>query len=113
MFASGSKPAVLAVSLVMASGAALAQSPAAAPAAPAYPFVGTWNCEVATFTFTDRIYNNGSENLPIRKVTRRGKAEYQLAFDKGYRIVVQVVNARTMNWLSEASGDGFTCKRLK
>ena len=107
---------LVAAAALVAAGQAMAQAPAPGPsaqAAPKYPFVGRWNCEVATFTFSDKVYNNGSENMPIRRIVPAGKNQYRLEFDKGYRIVVQVVNAQKMNWMSEASGDGFTCKRLK
>lgn len=104
----------LAVMVSSSQGAAQApvQRPAPATAKP-QPFVGTWNCEVATFTFTDKTYNNGSETLPIRKITPKGKGEYQLDFPEGYKIMLQVVSPQAMNFLSLASGDGFSCKRLK
>jgi len=39
-----------------------------ATAADELPFIGTWDCEVATFSFTPTVYNNGSEDLPIEEV---------------------------------------------
>lgn len=100
------------MTVMLGAGCAMAQAPAARPA-PAYPFLGKWDCEVATFTFTDKVYNNGSDNMPIRKIVSVGRNTYQLDFGKGYKISVQVVNARKMNWLSHESGDGFSCKRMK
>ena len=98
------------------AGQALAQAPVVAPSGPSspkYPFIGKWDCEVATFTFTDKIYNNGSENMPIRKIVATGKNEYRLEFAKGYRIMLQITGPQKMNWLSGESGDGFTCKRTR
>ena len=40
---------------------ALASVPARAGT---YPFEGTWNCEVAVFSFTATTYNNGSATAP-------------------------------------------------
>lgn len=95
--------------ILLASVAALA--PAMASAAE-YPFVGKWDCEVSTFTFTNRIYNNGSENLPYTAI-RFGKAnDVTLEFAKGYKISLQGVGAKTMSWHSHESGDTFSCKRL-
>ena len=107
-----------AMAVMLGAGCAIAQAPAqnAAPAArpaPAYPFLGKWDCEVATFTFTEKVYNNGSENMPIRKIVPAGKNTYRLDFDKGYKISVQMAGPAKMNWMSHESGDGFSCKRAK
>ena len=82
-----------------------------ASAAPNYPFVGKWNCEVATFTFTNTTYNNGSENLRIKRVKKTG-GNYELFFAKGYRIGLSSVSATSMSWLSGETGDMFECKRV-
>lgn len=77
-----------------------------------YAFVGAWDCEVATFTFTDTTYNNGSEDLPIRKITEDGGA-FQLDFDDGYMISLGNVTDTTMDWVSGETYDQFACKRIK
>ena len=75
-----------------------------------YPFAGTWDCEVATFTFTDKTYNNGSETLRMTKVEKRGDA-YELSFPKNYKVMVGGFKADTMSWMSGETGDAFTCKK--
>lgn len=77
-----------------------------------YPFVGRWDCEVATFTFTNTTYNNGSETLRMTKVEKRGQ-NYILTFPRNYRIGLSGITATRMEWLSGESGDGFTCKKLR
>ncbi len=77
-----------------------------------YPFVGQWDCEVATFTFTNTTYNNGSETLRMTRVEKKGKG-YILTFPKNYRIGLSNITRNRMDWSSAASGDGFSCKRLK
>jgi hypothetical protein len=93
--------------------AAVAASAFAAPAfaKDEYPFIGKWDCGVGVFTFTDKIYNNGSEDLEIRKIEEDGGA-YTLTFADDYVIAVSV-DGDTMNWMSLASGDGFECKKVK
>ena len=78
---------------------------------PAYPFVGTWDCEVETFTFTSRSYNNGSETLPIENVVARGNS-YVLGFADGYSVALDMDGANRMQWLSGTTGDVFQCNRL-
>ncbi|MFB2550824.1 hypothetical protein [Ensifer soli] len=86
--------------------------PSAAPAAETPFYVGTWDCEVSTFTFTETTYDPGEAPLAIRSVTRDGENAYTLAFDDGYAIGVSRIDGQSMQWLSHASGDMFTCKRL-
>jgi hypothetical protein len=77
-----------------------------------YPFVGRWDCEVATFTFTNTTYNNGSETMRMTKVEKKGNI-YILTFPKNYRIGLSSISATRMTWASETTGDGFNCKRVK
>jgi hypothetical protein len=76
-----------------------------------YPFVGTWDCEVATFTFTNTTYNNGTETYPIRAIDRDDRS-YTLTFDDNYMIALAAVTETGMTWVSGATGDQFNCKRL-
>jgi hypothetical protein len=76
-----------------------------------YAFVGRWDCEVETFTFTQTTYNNGSQTYPIRSVARDG-ADYRLSFDDGYMIALAAVTTTGMTWVSGATGDQFNCRRL-
>ena len=53
-------------------------APSALAQTPDYPFVGKWDCEVATFTFTNTTYNNGSETLRMTKVEKKGRTKDEL-----------------------------------
>ncbi|SIQ17620.1 hypothetical protein SAMN05880582_1011007 [Rhizobium sp. RU20A] len=75
------------------------------------PWVGVWDCEVATFTFTPTHYDAGEGPMPIRAATV-DDGVWTLSFDDDYRINLSAVTKTTMEWLSQASGDGFSCKRL-
>jgi hypothetical protein len=85
---------------------------ASAPAQAASPFVGAWDCGVATFTFTETTYNNGSETMRMTRVEKKG-ADYVLSFPDKYKIMLSGISAKTMSWYSGASGDSFECKRVK
>ena len=77
------------------------------------PFVGTWDCEVGAFTFTETTYSPGpTERLTILRVERDGE-NYTLSFLDGYTITVAMNADGTMSWLSGASGDAFTCRRIE
>lgn len=97
-----------------ALGAALTLAACVSDPGPAepYPFVGTWDCEVEVFTFTDTTWNNGSQTLPIRSVNRDG-TNYTLFFADNYIIALAAVTETGMTWVSGKTGDQFTCRRLK
>ncbi|MBA3446239.1 MAG: hypothetical protein H0T56_01280 [Pseudaminobacter sp.] len=76
------------------------------------PFVGTWDCEVATFTFTPTVYNNGSEDLPIQEVQEGSDGSYTLLFPEDYFITLSGFTGDAMGWFSSASGDNFQCTRV-
>jgi hypothetical protein len=86
--------------------------PSASAQTKSYPFIGKWDCGVATFSFTDKTYNNGSETLRMTKVEKKG-ATYLLSFPKGYRISLAGITPKKMSWASGATGDSFDCKRVK
>ena len=96
----------IAFGLIAAASPALAGDP---------PFVGKWNCEVATFTFTATTYQpgEGSDILPIQSVTLEQGNSFTLNFADGYAISLSNVTDTTMGWFSLASGDGFNCTRVK
>ncbi len=77
-----------------------------------YPFVGTWDCGVEVFTFTETTYNNGSQILPIRNVSRDGR-NYTLFFSGNYIIALAAVTDTGMTWVSGKTGDQFNCSRVK
>jgi hypothetical protein len=81
------------------------------PDTPAYPFVGTWDCEVQTFRFTGTTYNNGSETLAIENVVARANS-YVLGFADGYSVALDMDGADRMQWLSGTTGDAFMCERI-
>ncbi|MDF2115512.1 hypothetical protein PY365_08025 [Roseiarcaceae bacterium H3SJ34-1] len=80
-------------------------------AAADYAFVGRWDCGVATFTFTPRTYNNGSQTMRFNKIEFGKGSDFKLTFPDGYSISLLDVKAKTMTWHSMASGDIFECTR--
>lgn len=76
------------------------------------PYLGSWDCGVATFSFTKDTYDAGDGPMPIRKVEKED-GNYILSFDDNYQIGLSSVTQTSMQWLSMASGDTFDCKRLK
>ncbi len=77
-----------------------------------YAFVGSWDCGVDTFTFTNTTYNNGSDTYRIDSVSRDGR-NYTLRFANGYVIALAAVTDTGLTWVSGASGDQFNCRRVK
>ena len=76
-----------------------------------YPFLGTWDCEVATFKLTSKIWNNGSEDIPIEEIQEGTDGSWTLLFANDDYFTVSDFTGDTMSWLSGESGDAFTCKR--
>lgn len=75
-------------------------------------YLGSWDCGVATFSFTKDTYDAGEGPMPIRKVEKED-GNYILSFDDNYQIGLSSVTPTSMQWLSMASGDMFDCKRVK
>ena len=101
-------PRLLALPLVLTLAACVQDSGPSEP----YAFVGTWDCGVDTFTFTNTTYNNGSDTYPMQSVARNGR-DYFLRFANGYTIALAAVTETGMTWVSGASGDQFNCRRVK
>ncbi len=87
--------------------------------AEAYPFVGTWDCEVSEFTFSTTHYRVGTDSGPIRiqKVERSESdgpegPDFRITLEDGYAFSLFDVRAKTMTWHSLESGDTFDCKRV-
>ena len=80
------------------------------PSAP-YAFVGTWDCGVETFTFTNTSYNDGTSTYPIRSV-RRENSNYTLRFDNGFLLALGAVTETGLTWVSGTSGNMLNCRRL-
>jgi hypothetical protein len=97
--------------LIAAAALLLASLPAAS--ADELPFVGTWDCEVATFSFTEDTYNNGSEDLPILEAQEGTDGSYTLMFADDYIITLSGFTGEEMGWFSPASGDSFQCSRVE
>lgn len=98
--------------LAVALSIVLAASSTGAARSDGLPFVGTWDCEVQTFTFTASTYNNGSEDLPIQEVQEGSDGSYTLFFVDDYIITLSGFTGDTMGWFSPASGDNFNCTRV-
>jgi hypothetical protein len=86
--------------------------PVRSQAADELPFLGTWDCEVATFSFTPRVYNNGSEDLQIKEIQEGTDGSYTLLFADDYMITLSGFTGDSMGWFSPASGDSFQCSRV-
>lgn len=76
------------------------------------PYVGTWDCEVSTFTFTADTYDAGEGPMPILR-SEEDDGAYTLTFADDYRIGLANITATEMDWASGASGDTFHCKRIE
>jgi len=100
----------------LASPALLAIAVCALNAAPSsaddLPFLGKWDCGVATFTFTADTYNNGSEDMPIEEVQEGSDGSYTLLFADDYTISLTGFTDDAMGWLS-SSGESLECKRAE
>lgn len=94
------------------TAAALFASTLSAAAAEEPPFVGSWDCEVSTFTFTADTYDSGEGPMPILKTEKDGGA-YILTFADDYRIGLAGITDTEMQWSSETSGDMFQCKKIQ
>ena len=92
--------------------AALLLTTLPAHAAEEPPYVGTWDCEVSTFTFTADSYDSGEGPMPILKSEKNGGA-YTLTFADDYQIGLANITATEMDWASGASGDTFHCRRME
>lgn len=90
----------------------LAPAPTSSTGAGKLPFLGTWDCEVAYFRFTPRVYNNGSEDLPILEIQEGSDGSYTLFFADDYSITLGDFAGDSMTWLSAASGDSFNCEKV-
>ena len=97
--------------LIAATTLLLAGIPALA--AEDLPFVGSWDCEVATFTFTEDSYNNGSEDLAILEAQEGTDGSYTLMFADDYMVTLSGFTGDEMGWFSPASGDSFQCSRVE
>lgn len=89
---------------------------ACCPAAAAdvkYPFIGGWDCEVAEFTFTPEMYNNGSEDMPILEIEKEAQDAYTLTFADDYKVSLSGISKNRMHWASSFGEDLYECKRLK
>ena len=77
-----------------------------------YPFLGTWDCGVATFAFTPSAWNNGAEDMTIQKIQAGKSGSWTLLFAGDYYFTVSDFTGDSMTWLSGESGDSLTCKRV-
>lgn len=80
------------------------------PAEP-YAFVGSWDCQVETFTFTNTTYNDGTNTYRIKTVAQDG-SNYTLFIEGGFKIGLGLVTDTGMTWVSGTTGDQFNCRRL-
>ena len=76
-----------------------------------YAFVGSWDCSVAVFSFTNTSYNNGSQSYAIKSVAQDGN-NYTLYIQDGIKVGLGAVTATGLTWVSLTTGDQFNCRRL-
>lgn len=78
----------------------------------AYPFIGTWNCEVSEFTLSQTHYRVGTDQIGrIKEVDRSGN-DFRITLEDGYSFTLVDVSAKTMTWHSLETGDTFACTRI-
>lgn len=77
-----------------------------------YPFLGNWDCGVATFSFSPTVYNNGSEDMPIQEVQEGTDNSWTLLFADDYFITLSGITDTEMGWLS-SSGESLECTRAE
>jgi hypothetical protein len=88
----------------------LAACVAQEPAEP-YAFVGSWDCGVEVFSFTNTSYNDGTNTYPIRSVAQDGR-NYTLFIEGGFKVGLAAVTATGLTWISGTTGDQLNCRRL-
>ncbi|WP_102959165.1 hypothetical protein [Mangrovicella endophytica] len=76
------------------------------------PFVGVWDCEVATFTFFHDFWNNGTDDIPIQETQENTDGSYTLFSSDEEYVTVGDFTPDSMTWLSGQSGDSFSCRRI-
>ncbi|MGB3336311.1 MAG: hypothetical protein WBA73_03945 [Devosia sp.] len=77
-----------------------------------YPFVGSWDCEIAIMSFTAETYDSGSGAIPIEEIQQGSDGSWTLMFKDDYWITLSGFTGSEMGWFSGASGDSFNCARL-
>ena len=102
-------PRLLALPALLALSACMSEPKG--PTEP-YAFVGSWDCGVETFTFTNTTYNDGTSTYPILNVARNDR-NYTLRFANGYVVALGAVTATGLTWVSGTTGDQFNCVRVK
>lgn len=100
-------PRRLALSLLLPLAACVQDSGPSEP----YAFVGSWDCGVDRFTFTNTTYTTGSDTYRMQSVTRNGR-DYILRFANGYTIALVAVTQTGLTWVSGATDDQFNCRRV-
>ena len=96
--------------ILAAAAIAFANTPPSFAAEDA-PYIGSWDCGVATFSFTKNTYDAGEGPMPVRKIEKQD-SNYILSFDDNYQIGLSSVTKTSMQWVSMASGDMFDYKRI-
>jgi hypothetical protein len=100
-------PRLLALPLFLALAACVQDSGPSEP----YAFVGTWDCGVATYAFTNSTYNDGTNTYPIQTVAKNDR-NYTLRFANGYTIALVAVTSTGLTWVSGTTGTQLNCRRV-
>jgi hypothetical protein len=78
-------------------------------------FFGEWECEGGIFSFRKDGYLIGQtgERLPYLSIEKATQGAYGITFVDGYRLGLFDVTESSMTWSSPASGDTFSCSRVR
>jgi hypothetical protein len=76
-----------------------------------YPFVGRWDCEGATFSFTETSYNGGMGAQAIASIEAEGSG-FILTLANEQEVIVSEFNDGKMVWLYWSSGERRVCQKL-
>ncbi len=98
--------------VVMASAVALSAFSTSPAKAQDHPFLGAWDCGVATFTFTETTYNHGSEDMTIQEIQEGSDGSWILMFADDYFITLSGFTGDEMGWMS-SSGETLECTALE
>lgn len=74
--------------------------------------MGSWDCEIMTFTLDDQTYKNSSAPAAaVQGIERIADDAFGVTLEDGYRFALFDVTADRLVWHSPASGDTFECRR--
>lgn len=74
--------------------------------------MGSWDCEIMTFSLDDQTYKNSSAPAAaVQGIEKISEDAFGVTLQDGYRFALFDVTAGRLVWHSPASGDTFECSR--